>query len=156
MSKQTYTLYLSTVSSSSLMDRTTLVTAGSFANTYWNINWKNIFQGATGKCNIRIQLISYSSANVNLWNNFVGSIRTNFSSPFSFANNGFVIGNIQPITDIFTAGNKALLCDTTNSNGITINIPDDNSPLNIRFLTYGDILMSNIPEFECILYFDIL
>lgn len=150
-----YSIYLSTLSTANVIDKSNL------ANTTFSINWKALFNETYGMipkkrtAKLRIQMVTRSSTNINAWDNYIGSLRLNFSSPYSISNNGLCVAQIQPMNDNITAANHALQCDTTNNHGITILLPDDNQNLNVRFFSVADVLMTNVPEYQITLYFDV-
>ena len=153
MAKVTYGLYLSTnsnISSLKPYNKTNL------NNVKWNINWKEIFGGVVGECNVRVKVISASNSNLT-WGNNVGSIRSSFASNYLNSTNGFNLGAIQPLLDSTssTANTTYLDCDTRDTIGVTMIIPTTNTDFSITFLNSSESLMSNVPEYQIWLYFDV-
>jgi len=152
MSVVTYGLYLSTntgIKSLQPYDKSNL------NNVKWNINWKEIFGSATGKCNVRVKVVSASATNLTFANN-IGSVRASFASNYQNSTNGFNLGCVLPVLDntSATANTTYLDCDTRATKGITMIIPTTNNDFTISFLNSSEGVMTNVPEYQIWLYFD--
>jgi len=151
MPKVTYGLYLSTTGTiNKPYNKTNL------NNVKWNINWKEIFGSVVGECNVRVKVVSASNANLT-WANNIGSVRASFASNYQNSNNGFNLGSIQPLLDntSSTANTTYLDCDTRSSIGVSMIIPTTNTDFTIQFLNSSESLMTNVPEYNIWLYFDV-
>lgn len=126
------------------------------AQVKWNINWREIFGSRKGECRVRAKLTSFSS-NLITWSTNVGSVRASLSSISCNETNGFNLGSLRPQNDFATAtsGTTYLDLDTLTSNGATIIIPNTNTDFTITILNSTEYLMSNVPEYQLWLYFDV-
>ena len=122
----------------------------------WNINWREIFGGRTGDCRVRVRVLS-SSSTVISWANNTGTVRASFQSNNSNSTNGFNLGYVRPQSDYTsgTANTTYLDVDTTTSNGTTIAIPNTNNDFYIMFLDKFEQFMTNMPDYQVWLYFDV-
>jgi hypothetical protein len=144
---KTYSLYLSTLSTiNAPTNRTNL------ANCTWNVNWTQIFGQRTGECNVRSRINSTSIAGLNRDDN-IGTIRCSLNSPTSNNYNGLILGTTEDILDYGVY--EYLSLDTT-QNGVSCNIPIGNGSFTISFLNMTEnTLMTVVPEYQIILYFDV-
>jgi hypothetical protein len=126
------------------------------AQVKWILNWKEIFGNRVGECRVRTRMLSASSTAIS-WANNVGSLRASFSSITANATNGFTLGFVRPQSDYTsgTANTTYLDADTLTSNGATIIIPNSNGEFTVSFLNATESLMSNVPEYQLWLYFDV-
>lgn len=147
-------LYLSTQSTGT---KYTPYDKSNLANVKWNINWRDIFNEYIDRnvdCRVKCSLISSSSSTLTTSNNF-GTVRANFSSVYGNVTNGFVLGMPILRTSVDGAGYYYVELDTIQTSGKSIIIPSSNF-FNIQFLRPDEnTLMSNIPEYQIILDFEI-
>ena len=149
---RTYTVYLSTLATSTNKP----VDKSNLSRVKWQMNWKEIFGNRTGECRLRVRMISASSSTSNItWANNVGSLRGTFQSNCSVCSNGFNLGYVRPQSD-YTGTNQVYIdSDTLTSNGASIVIPNSNSEFVLTFLNASENLMTNVPEYQIWLYFDV-
>jgi len=150
--------YLNTQSSNSQSkpyDKTNL------ANCSFNVAWASLFRNARVvldkrdvKCRLRVQFISQQNTSITHANN-VGTIRINLGSSSQNATFGTVIGVVKPVLSATTASNFYLECDTTSTQGVEVNVPVDQTNLNVRLYTGAEALQANVPEYEMILHFEL-
>ena len=127
-----------------------------FANVKWSIPWNEVlgdYYNSNVFCNVRCKLLTYPDVDYSSANSY-GTVRANFTSSYSNITNGFVLG-IPIIHNVVDINNEYYLdLDTTNTNGSTINCPNNNY-LNIQFLEGDELtLMPAVNDYELILYFD--
>lgn len=128
----------------------------SLAQVKWIINWKEIFGNRIGECRVRAKLLSASTTAIS-WANNVGSLRATFASNTSNSTNGFNLAFVRPQSDYTagTANTTYLDADTTMSNGSSIVIPNSNGEFTVSLVSAAESLMSNVPEYQLWLYFDV-
>jgi hypothetical protein len=151
--KKTYSLYLSTNGQFAPQNKTNL------GNLTWSANWDTIFGNEKSEeVNVRVSLVSKSSAAILTWANNVGSVRCSFISPYQSSNNGCNVASIQPVIDLTTntANSSYLSADTTKTKGITILKPKGTQDFNIQILDRTESIMANVTDYQIFLYFDIL
>ena len=121
----------------------------------WFINWREIFQNRIGEARLRARFISNSSPSLS-WVSNIGSIRATLQSTSSNCSNGFNIGSVRPQSDYTsgTTGVTYLDCDTTQTLGSTMIIPNSSYELNIILLDKTEQPMQNVPDYQLWLYFD--
>ena len=125
-----------------------------------SVNWKEIFGDKTvGECKLRVKLISIASTPALLpFTSSVGSLRASFASNTCSSTNGYNIGSVIPVTQLSTSSTAVLTyleCDTTNTPGSSILIPNTNGDFTITFLNNSETIMSNVPDFQIWFYFDV-
>jgi hypothetical protein len=87
----------------------------------------------------------------------LGTIRCNFASNYQNSNNGFNLGSVSPVSDTTNTGYAYLECNTIQSRyGCTMSIPNTNSEFNVSLFDLSETLMLNVPDYQIILYFDVL
>ena len=131
------------------------------ANCSFNVSWAALFRNSRNlldkqdvKCRLRVQFISQQNTSITHPNN-EGTIRVNLGSSSQNTNLGTIIGILKPVVSATTAGNFYLECDTTSTPGMEINVPIDMTNFNVRLYTSAEALMTNVPEYEMILHFEI-
>jgi len=122
------------------------------ATVKWNIDWKEIFGVQVGgQCHVRAKFISESYALLT-WENNLGSIRVSLSSNTTNSTNGFNIGVVTPIKETLAT---YLNCDTLTSQGCSCIIPTNNQEFTVSILDNSENLMTNVPDYQLFLYFDV-
>jgi hypothetical protein len=130
----------------------TLKSVGSnLATVKWNINWNEVFGDKVGECRVRAKFISESYALLT-WENNLGSIRVSLSSNSSNSTNAFNIGVVTPIKETLAT---YLNCDTLTSQGCSCIIPTNNQEFTVSILDNTENLMTNVPDYQLFLYFDV-
>lgn len=148
------TLYLSTTT---VRDNMKPIDKTNLANVKWNINWREVFNeyiDMNKPCRVKCKLITNTASNINP-SNVLGTLRCNFSSAYSSINNGFVLAPVSWKYDTLNNQNYIDI-DTVNTNGETMIIPSNGNFFNVYFLKPDEsTLMSVIPEYQLMLYFEI-
>lgn len=130
-------------------------------NVSWLVDWDYLFKNKLYKeCNIRAELISLGDALDqfdNSWDNNILTVRLNIPSSSS-SHYGVVLGhghlNLVPF-QVNAENNYYFHLNTLNSNGVTCNLPSGKSLLTVAIVNYLDAIIE-IPEYQIVLYFDIL
>jgi hypothetical protein len=156
--KRVYSLYLSTLISSGLYkcDKTNL------ASCKWNIDWSRIFPRDTdGKdCVVRFKLLSKDVATSTMsYDGNLGTVRANFSSGYQNSNNGIVLGLLTLVESADTTTDSILSADTmSNTNGVRIKVPSDNSFFNITLfdLAEASLTSANLNDYQIEFSFEII
>lgn len=144
-----YSLYLST---SSVVNPP--ISKTDLASVKWNVNWSELFGGKKGYCKVKAKLISSTGAGAISWANNAGSLRASFQSNTTKSTNGFNIGAVLPIME-YVSNITYLDLDTSTTTGASIVIPNGNNDFYITFLDKTESLMTNVPEYQLWLYFDV-
>lgn len=150
-----YNLYLSTQSPTGTPYAPIVNTT---ANTTWNINWDAFFGAYAAnntlpqKCRVKFLLTSKSGTLV--YNNTVGSLRANFTSPYANNYNGVNLGLIAPVNDPTTTTHR-YLGDTTSSIGIDIALPRGNQALTLQFIATDESVIPVSLNYQIWLYFEV-
>jgi len=94
------------------------------------------------------------------YENTVGVVRCNLSSPYHNSGNGVILGMIEcNPSPIATENSNYLTVDTTQNNGAPlVNIPSGQGSLTIQFTEMDEVtlLPDEIPEYQVILTFKII
>jgi hypothetical protein len=142
--------YSITLSSTSLYNVPTSV--ANLANVKWNVNWSQIFGNKTGECNVRTYFISIGYAGYTTALN-VGTIHCSLNSTTSISNYGLTLAPVHPISD---TSELFLEADTTNTNGVTCQIPIGNGTFELFILNRTETgFMVNVTDFQITLFFDV-
>jgi hypothetical protein len=143
---KTYSLYLSTYSNIN-----TPTNSANLASCTWNVNWTQIFGQRTGECNVRCRFNTLTAAGVTRADG-VGTLRCSLNSQTSNGFNGLILG----ITETGVDGvNEFITLDTTQE-GITCDIPIGNGSFTVQLFDLTEtLLMTNVPPYQLILYFDV-
>jgi len=124
----------------------------------WNINWDNFFRSQSAnnslpnKCRVKFLLTSKSGSLV--YNNTLGSLRANFTSPYANNYNGVNLGLVNPVNDP-TGGNHRYLGNTSTEIGIDINLPRGNEALSLRFVAMDESILDVNVDYQVWLYFEV-
>lgn len=160
-----YTLYLSTISSSSPAGNQSVpVDKTNLNNVTWNINFDELFRqdNHTYKhCRVRYNLMSTSWTAVSSdWETYLGYLTCNLPSPYqSTGTYGTVLGPTLA-ADCPTTGTTThcMMVNTTSENGVDIIVPYNNQAFTLTFnradLSSG-LRISNIYDYQIILYFEL-
>ena len=130
------TLYLSTDSTS-----TPIIKSTSNKDS-WLVDWDEIFHGRTGLAKVTVNMVSKTGAIPNEWNDNVGIIQANFSSPYSINRNGVALTTLNRQQYVEITGNATtgyvtsyVYYYTANNTTVTsapvINIPTGKSELSV-------------------------
>ena len=147
--------YSTNSTKNSPVNRNTSVGSSSSAVRF-SINWKEIFGDWMGECRVRCRFISTSSNAIN-WSSNVGSIRATIGSTHSNVTNGAMLGFVRPQSD-YTSGTSNytyLDCDTTTSNGVSVQISQMNTDFTVLLLDKLENQMTNVPDYQLWLFFDV-
>jgi hypothetical protein len=124
----------------------------------WSINWDALF-GTTkqGQCRVKFTFRSSSFAvGAETNNTLSGTLRANFSSSHASVSNGVCLGIVNPVNDVIDAAKHLIVGDTSETPGVTINIPKYNNILTIRLLRFnGEIPIALTANYEMMLYFEV-
>jgi hypothetical protein len=155
-----YTLYLNTRTSSGPLapfDKTNLNCVR------WNINWNSVFPTSmnavklvnnNAKCRIKVQFISDAST-APTWPNQKGTLRVGgLVSNSQNAINGVLLGAVKPTQDPSDSTRRYLECDTTQAQGVEINLPSNMSICVGLYNSTGDAMTTSL-EYELILHFEL-
>jgi hypothetical protein len=156
-----YTLYLNTRTATpnllAPVDKTNLNCVK------WNINWNSLFPTSmnavrlinnTSKCRVKAQLISDASTTP-AWATQKGTLRiSGFSTSSQNPVSGVLLGSVKPVVNPTDATQRYLECDTTQTAGVEINLPNTMSINVCLFNSSGDA-MANALEYELILHFEL-
>lgn len=131
------------------------------ANNYvgiWAFNADSLFGSRKyGQCRVKYILRSHSfpvGAETN--NTLSGSLRADLSSQHASVSNGVCLGLVNPANDVITAANHLIVGDTTQTNGITINVPTFSSTLTLRLVqSDGFTPIALSAGYEVIFYFEV-
>jgi len=123
----------------------------------WNINWDSFFNITSNnfqpkKCRVKFLLTSKSGTLV--YNNTLGSLRANFTSPYCNNYNGVNLGLINAVNDPTTTTHR-YLGDTTSSLGVDINMPTGNQAFTLTFMSMTETVLSVALEYQVWLYFEV-
>lgn len=130
------------------------------ANNYvgiWAVNWDSLFHSRRyGQCRVKFNLRSNSFAVGGETNNTLsGSLRTDLSSQHSSVTNGVCLGLVNPANDVINALNHLIVGDTTESTGVTINIPTYSNTLTVRLVQSDGFTPIALTEnYQLMLYFE--
>jgi len=152
-----YNLYLSTLSPAGtpyapILDHQSVVG--------WNINWDAFFgsQSANNSlptsCRVKFLLTSKSAA-AGVFNNDLGSLRANLTSPYANNYNGVNLGLVNLVNDTTNATDHRYLGDTTSSTGIEINLPRGNQDFQLRFIDMDETPILVAVDYQVWLYFEV-
>lgn len=152
-----YNLYLSTLSPAGspyapIIDETNVVA--------WNINWDSFFgsQSANNSlpnsCRVKFLLTSKSSVG-GVYNDTLGSLRANLTSPYANNYNGINLGLINLTNDPTNNTDHRYLGDTTSSTGIEINLPRGNQDFQLRLVAMNESILSVSVDYQVWLYFEV-
>lgn len=150
-----YSLYLSTLSPAGSPYAPIYDTASVVS---WNINWDAFFgsQSANNslpnKCRVKFLLTSQSGTLV--YNNTLGSLRANFTSPYANNYNGVNLGLVNPVNNP-TSTDHRYLGDTTSSIGVDIALPRGNQELQLRFISLAEAIINVALDYQVWLYFEV-
>jgi hypothetical protein len=151
-----YNLYLSTLSPAGspyapIVDSESVVA--------WNINWDAFFgsQSANNSlpnsCRVKFLLTSKSAAGA-VYNDTLGSLRANLTSPYANNYNGVNLGLVNFVNDP-TGANHRYLGDTTSSTGIEITLPRGNQDFQLRLVAMDESILSVAVDYQVWLYFEV-
>lgn len=130
------------------------------ANNYvgiWAVNWDSLFNSRKyGQCRVKFNFRSNSFAvGAETNNTLSGSLRTDLSSQHSSVTNGVCLGLVNPANDVITALNHLIVGDTTESTGVTINIPTYSNTLTVRLVqSDGFTPIALTANYQLMLYFE--
>ncbi len=151
-----YSLYLSTLSPAGspyapIYDTPSVVS--------WNINWDAFFgshsanNSLPNKCRVKFLLTSQSGTLT--YNNTLGSLRANFTSPYANNYNGVNIGDLHAVNDPTNGTDHRYLGDTTSSIGVDIALPRGNQELQLRFVSLAEAILNVTLDYQVWLYFEV-
>ena len=152
-----YNLYLSTLSPAGtpyapIIDHQSVVA--------WNINWDAFFGSQSPnntlpeKCRVRFYLVSKSSLG-GVYNDTLGSLRANLTSPYANNYNGVNLGSIALVNDSTNSTDHHYLGDTTDSIGIDIALPRGNQDFQLRLVAMNESILSIAVDYQVWLYFEV-
>lgn len=153
------TLYLSTDSTS-----TPLIKSTSNKDS-WLIDWDMIFKGRTGLAKVTVNMVSQTGVLPNEWNDGVGIISANFSSPYSINTNGVALTNLNrqqyvEITGDAIAGYETAYVyyyyanNTNATSAPVVNIPTGKSEFSIIISDMTGAQIPLFPEYNIFFYFE--
>jgi hypothetical protein len=152
-----YNLYLSTLSPAGSLYAPIVDSESVVA---WNINWDAFFgsQSANNslpnKCRVRFYLTSKSAVG-GVYNDTLGSLRANFTSPYANNYNGVNLGSIALVNDPTNNTDHHYLGDTTDSIGIDIALPRGNQDFQLRLVAMNESILSVTVDYQVWLYFEV-
>jgi len=131
------------------------------ANNYvgiWAFNADSLFGSRKyGQCRVKFYLRSASFAvGAETNNTLSGTLRADLSSQHASVSNGVCLGIVNPANDVITAANHLVFGDTTQTNGITVNIPTFSTTLTLRLVRsdgYTPIALS--AGYQVLFYFEV-
>jgi hypothetical protein len=133
----------------------------SAANGYvgiWSFNADSLFGSRKyGQCRVKFNLRSSSFAvGAETNNTLSGSLRADFSSQHASVSNGVCLGFVNPFNDVITAASHLIAGDTTQTSGVTINVPTFSSTLTLRMVALDGV--TPIPlstNYQVLFYFEV-
>lgn len=152
-----FSLYLSTLSPAGSPYAPIVNTTSVVA---WNINWDAFFgsQSANNslpnKCRVKFLLTSKSSVG-GVYNNSLGSLRANLTSPYANNYNGINLGLINLTNDTTNNTDHRYLGDTTSSIGVDIALPRGNQDFQLRLVAMDESILSVAVDYQVWLYFEV-
>ena len=148
-----YNLFLSTLtpqgSPYAPYDKTVL------SNVKWTINWDSIFGiNKTGECRVKIRLISQGS-NTYVFDNDLMTINCPFTSNYANNTNGVNLGWVNPTNVPTNTTDHYLTGDTTQTAGLSINIPKGYQDFFIQFCKMDGVIGSITDDYFIWFYFEV-
>lgn len=136
------------------------IQAPAAANNYvgiWAVNWDSLFNSRKyGQCRVKFDFRSNSFAvGAETNNTLSGSLRTDLSSQHSSVTNGVCLGLVNPVSDVITGANHLIVGNTTETTGVTINIPTYANTLTVRLVQadgFTPIALS--ANYQLMMYFE--
>lgn len=163
MSIRTYQLYLSTLITSPTSNNIVPINVTNKGNATWQVDFRSLFgndYGRYNRCSVRVQLHSSSWAAANTdENSFDGYIILGLPSTYtSTTSKGVPVALINPTLISYATTPQSYFNVSTlgNVQGTDINMPAENSLLNIQFLTNDSFgIMPNVPDYQILIQFEL-
>jgi len=152
-----FNLYLSTLSP---VGSLYAPIANTTSSVVWNINWDAFFgsfaanNNLPDKCRVRFYLTSKSAVG-GVYNDTLGSLRANLTSPYANNYNGVNLGSIALVNDPTNNTDHHYLGDTTDSIGIDITLPRGNQQLILQFISLTESIIPVSVDYQVWLYFEV-